>query len=719
MARLIFKTLLITVGAAFALTACNNSVKQYRRENFNPNKPDLNNVLGTTESDIEKMRSKADKDADEEKSESNLSEDENRKRVERNTKQPLIFGKGIAGITLDMTIGQAQKILSEPKSEEPDGTIDYREGLSIQWKRDEPRTPTQIGVDSAYTGEFVQLTKYFKGKGKKLGPEGVRIGTDFAEEFELDGGEGYELLRQVVRAAMEKDENFDCRAEGLCDIEEKGDVVRFTFPGGMILFSVDRKVVFLANLMPPFEMGKLENSIDLILGQVHDKESNTTIKLGEDWKTAYEKIGVKQKVTQTQSTAFVKRFGQIMAVITRSKYERSYKEPAGDEKLKALVGTLSYSHAIKLKDQYLQWEKAGDDIRMSFIDESKAAGQKNLIRLVVDGLRKDRKGQIRLMERLNEKILEKMQEQYGPVQISADQRVINPVYAKTSNDVIMNVVTAQGARVGSKVIAQRLNGIHNIIGKTPMIASTFFYDFDNKMGHVVTAEFDTSKASFGRFAATLMLQPFDYLVALSAVEPISAQDHTLMGLNLKKTKVEVTGVDEGRQEATIKVISEDSNGKTIEVVDHAIKFDAKSAIEIAPKGMSTKVVQVAEALMSSLPNVRLYLSDASANPKLVAVETSQFLGGITGLCGMKDFVPKQTLGAKTFMKQLKKAMEKRRKELEQEKKEFVCNVISEKDSDGTGQVKTVTFSDDRVKFIFMDTGSLRDYDSELTSVIFY
>lgn len=708
------KAYLFAACAVFALSACNNGAKQYPRDSFAQTQPNLDKVLGDNDSALDKIFTETYKptvtegaegaEAKETKNNGRLSEEENRRRVMNNTKAPIIFGTGAAGITFKTTIEKAHQILSEPQGgEDETGSISYQEGVIVSWKRDKPRTPEQIMVMGGYFGEFVQLSKAFPKKGK------VTIKTDFEEEFAVDGGKGVDLLKKIVRAVMDKDEKFDCVAEGICSIEVRGLIVRMTFPSGLIAFSIDRKTLYGAGLLNVVDMGKLDNSLDIILGQVNDKDSGVSIRLGDTWGVARDKIGVDQKAI-VMSNHFIKDYTQMGAVVTRTQFKREYVQPADTETLKGLMAIRSYRHPIKFNNQYLAWQKTNDGIDMNFLDESAAAGRTDLIRLGVRGL-SNRNTAIQFLDKLGEKVLEKIQEEHGSFSINDEKKLTALAYRPLGNPGDVKATTAVASRSGSQVLVQRLTGLHRSVGQGKIESSTVVYDLNRKTGATAFFEFDMGKSSFSRFSASKLILPTDYLVALTAADPVSAKKHQLLGIDLSKAAVELSDVDLGRKEAGIKLTLADGSTHA----DHVNLLKPSDELTIvkedANEGSVEHSLEVTTAEVSSFPDVRFYLSDYTKNPKLVAVETSQFMGGITDICGLKNFKPRRTQSVKSFLQEFEAATEGAKKQAEKEKRSFVCRTASEKDKDGTGEVKSITFSREQVKFIFKN--------NELSSVIFY
>lgn len=715
MVRLFPKAFLFAAGFVFALTACNDGVKQYPRDTYAPTQPNLDKILSDNEALIDEALPKEQKTMGvegvdgagkaEKKSDAHLSEEENRARVSANTKQPIVFGVGAAGITLQTPMAKAHSILSEPQAgEDDDGFIGYQEGIGVIWKRDKPRVPDQITINGSYMGQFVQLSKAFPNKG------GVTVKTQFEEEFAVDGGKGYDLLKKIVRAVLNKDEKFDCINEGICSIEARGSIIRMTFPSGLIAFSADRKSLYGAALVPTFNMGRLDNSVDVILGQVVDKASNTTIRVGEAWSVVREQITTDTPNTIVGSNQFIKDYTDMAASVTRSKYDRSYVLPADNEILKGFIALRSYSHPIKFRNQFIKVEKSNNGLDLNFIDESKVTSKQGLLRLGMSNL-SGRSTAIPFLDKLNEKILEKMQEEYGAIAVSEEQQLISSVYKPVNSNLDLTATSAFAARNNSTIIAQRMTGLQRSVSKGLIETSTFVYDLKRRTGMASGYAFDMGKSSFARFTVTKLMLPSDYSVALSAAYPVSAKQHQLLGIQLGKSIVELSDVDLGRKEAQVKVVLAD--GTTLNDHANVLKPSVELALTYADANEVSKeeVVNTATVDISSFPDVRLYLSNTSANPKLIAVETSQFMAGITDICGLKKFQPRRTQSAKSFMQEYTNAVKEAKKLAEKEKKSFECLIGSEKDKDGTGEIKTITFIRDQVKFKFTN--------NELSSVIFY
>ncbi len=130
---------------------------------------------------------------------------EMRKRVEGNSKQPIDFKVGVAGITFDMTFEQAHKILG-PVVAEYSGVLYYEEGIGVKWGIDEEsgRKAQAFKIHNGYKGALE-----FEGYGK------VRIGDNLAE-YLTDSQKLQKLSNDFYRYLSGAPEGFQCGPNRKC-----------------------------------------------------------------------------------------------------------------------------------------------------------------------------------------------------------------------------------------------------------------------------------------------------------------------------------------------------------------------------------------------------------------------------------------------------------------------------------------------------------------------
>ena len=123
-----------------------------------------------------------------------------------NSRQPINWGVGAAGITFSTTRDEAHKILGAPIAGENSTRVEYPEGLLIQWDGLEDESlPLNIVAIHGYLGGF------------KLGDREIYIGDSFKDDFANDTY-GINLIRSVSNTLEKVEGQEDCLAVARCII---------------------------------------------------------------------------------------------------------------------------------------------------------------------------------------------------------------------------------------------------------------------------------------------------------------------------------------------------------------------------------------------------------------------------------------------------------------------------------------------------------------------
>ncbi|MBI3548008.1 MAG: hypothetical protein HY078_03040 [Elusimicrobia bacterium] len=149
--------------------------------------------------------------------------------------EPIVYGRGAGGITLQTAFEDASKILPEPLPQSPaPGVRVYSPGLIVAWSEGDPNIPEAIFAERGYRGAL-SLPAPFGRVGI-----GSSLGTHFAED-DLEGAGVARLLYRVLENAPAA----DCVAAGSCGARRTPDraTVVLRFPAmNMLLHSRDKTV---------------------------------------------------------------------------------------------------------------------------------------------------------------------------------------------------------------------------------------------------------------------------------------------------------------------------------------------------------------------------------------------------------------------------------------------------------------------------------------------
>lgn len=157
-------------------------------------------------------------------------------KIKLNSVQPVIYGKGAAGITIETPEEDAAKILAPPAYISETGNL-YAEGIFVAWNT-ESKKPNYILVMSNYFGEIQTANS----------DESFNMNKNFSDKYLANNLNSAEQMTRDLYVMFEKQpKNFDCLAENLCRVIW-GDSVQKSFvvelPGMILLFSKDRLTLF-------------------------------------------------------------------------------------------------------------------------------------------------------------------------------------------------------------------------------------------------------------------------------------------------------------------------------------------------------------------------------------------------------------------------------------------------------------------------------------------
>ena len=177
-----------------------------------------------------------------------ISTQESLRRLNTNVNQPILFGRGVGGITIDMSFNEIHDILAEPLGSN-DRYEFFPEGIWIQWDDGEPRRPLTIVVDRDYKGQLK-----LPGTDQQL-----TMGTKIPNAL-TTGRDQYDDILSVVGASLEgKDPNaYNCIEQYACRYESSSTSDTFDYSKGGLIFDKETQELNLmyfiqtARQLPPF-----------------------------------------------------------------------------------------------------------------------------------------------------------------------------------------------------------------------------------------------------------------------------------------------------------------------------------------------------------------------------------------------------------------------------------------------------------------------------------
>ena len=156
---------------------------------------------------------------------------ENAERINRNATQPIIWGQSMAGVSMDMSLEQAEDTLARSLGQN-NGFTFYPENIAIFWDtRTNPQSPFFMIAFDTYLGDL-QLPEPFGS---------VKMGEDISRFFVLDPS-GNAFLRDLGRILAGQPQGYDCREALTCSMIDDGRTIEFAYKRGSITVDQDLKV---------------------------------------------------------------------------------------------------------------------------------------------------------------------------------------------------------------------------------------------------------------------------------------------------------------------------------------------------------------------------------------------------------------------------------------------------------------------------------------------
>lgn len=180
--------------------------------------------------------------------------------VKKNSEQPIVYGIGAAGITLNTTFEDSKQTLARP-AYGPDnaGQAQYSEEVIIQWRTQGVRTPYFILTLPGYKGK-IQIIKESGGVTQPIG-----MTDEFTSYMGSNPRAGADRLAIDMYKAMTGSDS-NCIEDNVCTVdwgEEFRNFYLITFPGLIVRLSKDRFSMFISLVQKTIPQGPLANDFDL------------------------------------------------------------------------------------------------------------------------------------------------------------------------------------------------------------------------------------------------------------------------------------------------------------------------------------------------------------------------------------------------------------------------------------------------------------------------
>ncbi len=569
--------------------------------------------------------------------------------------QPILYGKGAAGITLKTTFKEAQKILSTPSfgPRPGDGLTLYRSGMIIFWRADEPRIPEAILLRAGYRGSLEAPAP--------VGP--MALGSEFSKHFTDPTGEGF--IVQLYNLFENMKPEFNCLKAALCSIEVTDEEIIFLMPKLQLLFSKDLKELFVILVKDEVAKGNLDNDFDVLNGsftsEAEDPANNVTLSVGETWEALKAKIGTDTDPS-VSTKSFGKNFDGVFLGLSKSHYEREYRLPEGSERLTGVTVFNGFIRKLKLNDQYVKLNVEKGAVAVSLVSLEEAMKIEEAVQQALASGTKPAD--------IKEKLLDLNPELKG------DERAQLDLLHKLTA-LIEEQLKAQNP--GAKTLTQ-LSGLYKNSDKKEVVGSVLVVGEKPKS---IAFKIRQETGNLAYVDSSLLTDPLNKRVLPAIAEPMQAIGKSLAGFTLGET-VKVTDIDAGRLEATIEGARGDYSPKAI--------LRARYVGEDSPRLHQVELLNVSDL------GVKLGVVKTSAEkPELrtiVSISTSAQVAPVVGVCGLASFNPTATMQDTNFMSSLKDAISKGAN--------AKCDYVVEKDSTGIGSISSVTFVKEQIIFGFSE-----------------
>jgi hypothetical protein len=545
---------------------------------------------------------------------SNLSQDELNARTRRNSRIPVSYGEGAAGISFNTSLTEANELLDLDVGPLADGRAFYKEGMLIYWNNNQTRKPEQFILFNDYLGELPVPKKY----GTVLMP------TEMKNFFTEDDPKGEEMLRDFYNFYEGTAEDYDCVADGSCSAITNSELIVHILPGMILLYSRDvRKSLIQIKVFPSLAAGRLQNPFDLVQKTFHLPVADAVeaganrIPLGLSWGEFKQRAGIDYEMFENYLDGFLQRLNGVGVFTTRSNFDRDYQIPADDEKVSSIGLSTGFTSEFVANEKPIWVVKYPETKTVEvIISENHPDSDSG----VVDP------GQNAEVFRLKPKMPE-----------LANDKTLQVNFVKAFNEALSEQVQQVAPPSHLDNVFSRVFGEHNRRGNRIMSGVVQQWNAEIQQSLRWNFSLEEENANFN-VEVTEVSTEFRKLIMPLFGRDLDVGERELLGLSLGSV-VTIEGVDLAKGEADVTVISE--NGDAI--TDRA-PYLAELLFEFleASEGSTAKNFAEVNRVSLSEGGVKLLLQPlpGSENQQVVVGITGLPYGEIKGLCGLRDFAVK-------------------------------------------------------------------------------
>lgn len=637
------KSLPILVLASW-VSGCSDSPKQYGNEvpasAQRPSTPDAGGLNA-----IEKPTAPVEPGSPS----STVNQDE---LVRKETRENIVYRGGAGGITFQMEFKDAQAKLSKPAyGPDADGWAVYKSGLQIQWRKTDPRTPSQIVLLSDYLGSWDVGGKFGKWK----------TGEDLSRFFEGDA-KGEQFIVELYNHLEDKPAGYSCLVAGICEVSgwetPTQDEIFFFLPKGALQISKDRKNLFAIGLLPGRPKGKLHNDLDLMTGDF----DSVSIGLGKTWSEILQVNGVNVE-TDVNLNSMGKEYDGVYLALTKSDFSPSYKsEPLLTERLRAVSVYGTFENYFRVNGKLIEIRDNAGAIELALVGGAPVDGKKY----------------VRLVEK------------------------IAPALQVPFVNAFANLLKGEFTTVGSETLAQ-ITGLHKPNGMKTYRGYVVTYDEAGSKGRIVQFWFSEETRAFSTVSLADVSEEADKVIIPAIVKPYVAVDNKkgekgkddqgkdipiqFAGFQLRD-QIELKDVDLGRNEATVLLPGSKANQRA--------SYADTTTFEVSYDG-DKREFQTQTAVGFGTLSVRLGLVPIRGqNSKFELTSISAGTMRLTKLCGIEGLDVSTGDESRALMKRVQDAIAAEKKK----NPGFVCRYFQINDRRDAGRLAHLYFTDQKLKLSF-------------------
>lgn len=662
--------------------------------------------------------------------------------VKRNSSKPMIYKEGFAGLTFDTTFDEAKAILSEPLGNNSTGAYLYREGFVVVWRQEDPKIPVIVYIDANYLGKM--------DLGANLGK--ANVGTDLSSHFADDDGTGIPTLKKYFNSLEGQPADYDCVSTNECQLVQNAQFYLFVLPSAMFKISKDRKVMAEIRMLKDISPGNMDNNFDLLNQNVSytvstaDNGSETeSIELGDSWDLAKEKIAG-EGIETTGTNWFTVEYDGALLILSKDKYDRSYRKPEDSERLDGFYYTGSFSKKFTFENKYLSYSynlQSGDfsfaktedagkkkyflapsanesdykEVILELVDESKPVSLENIKTPIKfadasnyfdpadfpeDVMADNFAAALSKLEEVDEsqqrlgmKIfhLDKIQKAKAQKQnIILDEEKMKKDFFLSFTEFLKNEVTAK--RSGLSIFSA-YSGLHSKEAETSIGNFLLAYDENSGEGRFYDISMAKLTGNLSKVYSSVTTSDFNKTIFPALNRPVNFINNVkateLLGFKLGQV-LNVQEVDNDREEATIS--SKDGSQK------QRANFDDTSlrSVIYGEDGKINK--EIHQNTVVGDAGVALYLTKENGSDlyRILQINSSYIGQPINGLCGINDLDLKIGQETKSVVAKLNQKIADNR----QANADFKCVKFEQKLSDGSGQISAIFFPKQGVKLYFSE-----------------